>query len=71
MTETLLVKVEEKVMLLLAEVEKLRAEVYGLKQVNATMTKEKEVNTNKLNDLLALFDSFGGAEEKRSSAAAA
>jgi FtsZ-binding cell division protein ZapB len=63
MTEMLLAKLEEKMMLLLSEVERLRGEVGSLRQANRALVQEKDNNTNKLKDLLSLFDSISPAED--------
>lgn len=56
MTETLLQKLEEKTMNILTEVEKLRNELKQLKHENFSLRSEKENNTRKLQDLMALLD---------------
>jgi len=65
MTESLLQKLEEKTMNVLTELEKLRGEMKQLKQENFTLRSEKENNTRKLQDLMALLDStsFSDAPE--------
>ena len=62
MTENLLQKLEEKMMLLLSEVEDLRKEVQRLNQENASLKVEKESHTRKLQDLLSLLDSINVIE---------
>ena len=57
MTEELLQKLEEKMMLLLSELEKVRGEVQSLKQENATLRAEQEQYTRKVQDMISLFDS--------------
>lgn len=56
MTENLLQKLEEKMMMLLAEVEDLRKEIQQLHHENATIRAEREAHTKKLHDLLSLLD---------------
>ncbi len=76
-TETLLYKLEEKMMLLLTdaeasrnEVEALRTEVEGNRQViqrlqqeNHMMKQDKENHTRKLQDLISLLDSVNPSEQ--------
>lgn len=56
MTENLLQKLEEKMMLLLSEVESLRRENGSLKDANASLISERENHSKKLQDLISLFD---------------
>lgn len=56
MTETLLQKLEEKAMNVLTELERLRGELKQLKHENYALRNEKEGNTRKLQDLMALLD---------------
>jgi regulator of replication initiation timing len=56
MTENLLHKLEEKMMLLLTEVEDLREEVERLSQENTSLKIEREGNSKKLQDLILLLD---------------
>ncbi len=56
MTETLLQKLEEKTMNLLTEMEKLRNEMKQLRQDNHALRSEKDNNSRKLQDLMALLD---------------
>lgn len=58
--ENVIYKLEEKVMTLVAENEKLRREVQDSQLVraeNTTLKQEKDSNTRKLQDLLSLLDS--------------
>ena len=57
MTDTLIQTLEEKVMLLLTELEDLRFEVQQLKQENANFKAEKNNYAQKLQGLIALLDS--------------
>lgn len=57
MTENLLQKLEEKMMMLLTEVEGLRTEVQHLNHENSSLRLERESNTKKLQDLISLLDS--------------
>ncbi len=56
MTETLLQKLEEKTMNILTELENLRNELKQLKHENFSLRSEKDNNTRKLQDLMALLD---------------
>lgn len=58
MTENLLQKLEERMMMVLSEVEVLRKEVQHLHQENSTLRFEKESNTQKLQGLVSLLDSM-------------
>lgn len=57
MTETLLQKLEEKTMNMLAELEKLRGDVKQLKHENSSLRAEKENSGKKLQDLVSLLES--------------
>lgn len=57
MTESLLQKLEEKMMVLLTEVESLRKDVHRLNHETASLKFERENNARKLQDLLSLLDS--------------
>jgi regulator of replication initiation timing len=57
MTENLLVKLEERAMLLLTEIEELRKQVQRLTLENSTFKMEKETHSRKLQDLINLLDS--------------
>ncbi len=63
MTENLLQKLEEKMMLLLTEVEDARHEIQRLSQENSLLKIEKESNYKKLSDLLSLLDTVGTTTE--------
>lgn len=63
MTENLLQKLEEKMMVVLSEVEGLRQEIQTLRQENSVLHTENEkfslerkTNEKKLQDILSLFD---------------
>ena len=56
MTESLLQKVEEKMMMLFSELEEARKEIMRLSQENHLLISEKERNTKKLQELLLLLD---------------
>lgn len=63
MTENLLQKLEEKMMMLLSEVEELRKAVKHLNHENSTLKSEKEKylhekanHERKLQELISLFD---------------
>lgn len=57
MTESLLQKLEEKMIVLLTEVESLRKDVHRLNHETAALKFERENNARKLQDLLSLLDS--------------
>ncbi len=57
MTDTLIQTLEEKVMMLLTELEDLRFEVQQLKQENSHFKAEKINYTQKLQGLISLLDS--------------
>jgi regulator of replication initiation timing len=56
MTENLLLKLEEKMMVLLTEVEKLRSDVVILRQENSSLRSERESVEERLKGLVSLFD---------------
>lgn len=56
MTENLLLKLEEKMMALLAEVEDLRKEVDRLRMESSSLKMERENHGNKLQELIGLLD---------------
>lgn len=56
MTENLLLKLEEKMMTLLTEVEDLRREIQHLNNENASLKIEREKHAKKLQDLISLLD---------------
>jgi regulator of replication initiation timing len=58
MTETLLQKLEEKMMLVLTEVESSREQLKKLLQENATLRFEKESYTQKLQGLVSLLETM-------------
>lgn len=62
MTENLLIKLEEKTMLLLSEVEELRKQVHFLNQENHALKMKEEVSIKKLQDLIGLLDAVNSAE---------
>jgi regulator of replication initiation timing len=55
-TENLLQKLEERVMILLSEIEDLRKEVNRLTDENKLFSTEKESHSRKLQDLISLLD---------------
>ena len=57
MTDTLIQTLEEKIMMLLTEMDDLRFEVQHLKQENANFKAEKANYTQKLQGLIAMLDS--------------
>lgn len=56
MTNNLLQTIEEKVMMVLAEVESLRKEVLFLRQENTNLKSEQSNNENRLQGLVSLLD---------------
>lgn len=56
MTESLLQKLEEKMVMLISEVEELRKEIQHLNHENSSLRIERENHTRKLQDLIALLD---------------
>lgn len=62
MTDTLFQKVEEKVSILLSELQTLRKEVVYLRQENAALKLEKNRNVEKLQHLISLFDVLDGSD---------
>jgi regulator of replication initiation timing len=58
MTETLFQKLEEKMMIVLSEVELLRKEIQRLTQENTALKFEKDNNTQKLQGLVSLLDTM-------------
>lgn len=57
MTESLLQKLEEKMMTLLSEVEDLRKEIHRLSHENLSLKVEKDSHVKKVQDLISLLDS--------------
>lgn len=62
MTETLLQKLEEKMMVLLTELEESRRELLRLSHENALLKSEKENNARKLADIVSLLEAVGSSE---------
>jgi len=58
MTDNFLQRLEEKVMVLLTELESLRKEINQLRHENSTLKTEKINYTKKLQALLSLLDSL-------------
>lgn len=58
MTENLLQKIEEKVMILVTELEDLRKEMQKVKQENAILKSEKVSYAQKLQGLISLLESI-------------
>lgn len=63
MPEHLLQALEEKVMLLVNELESLRAELNQLKQVNASLQMDKINISKKLQGLVSLIEAFDSAPQ--------
>ncbi len=62
MTENLLQKLEEKMMVLLTEVEDLREELQRLHQENTSLKMERESHGKKLQELILLLDTVSPSE---------
>lgn len=62
MTDILIQKLEEKVMLLLTDMEDLRKEVGQLRRENSALKTEMSSSSNKLQSLLSLLDSLDATE---------
>ncbi len=62
MTENLLQKLEEKMMLILTEVEDLREELARLHHENTSLKGEKENNAKRLQDLILLLDTVNASD---------
>lgn len=58
MNEQLLQKLEEKMLLLLDQVETLRLEVQRLQQENHGLKNASDVHTKKVQDLIALLETI-------------
>jgi regulator of replication initiation timing len=58
MSETLLQKLEEKMMMVLSEVEISRKEITRLQQENTALKAERENNSQKLHGLISLLDTM-------------
>lgn len=56
MTENLLQKLEEKMMLLVSEIEEAHKEIERLSHENSGLKVERDRHTKKLHDLIALLD---------------
>jgi regulator of replication initiation timing len=56
MTETLIQKIEDKVLLLLAEITNLRQEVNQLRSENTSLRAEQSDHAEKLRELVSLLD---------------
>jgi regulator of replication initiation timing len=62
MTENLLQKLEEKMMVLLTELEDLRREIQRLNHENSFIRIERETHAKKLADLISLLDTISSAD---------
>lgn len=62
LTENLLYKLEEKMMLLLSDAENMRQQIHRLQQENIALRQEKEGHTRKLQDLVSMLDSVASTE---------
>ena len=62
MTENLLQKLEEKMLMLLSEVEELRKNLQHLSHENSTLKYERENNARKLHDLIGLLDAVNNID---------
>lgn len=68
MTDNFLQKLEEKVMILLTELEAVRKELQQLRHENANLKADKASHAKKLQGLVALLDSLESDDEIMSSA---
>lgn len=62
MTESLLLKLEEKMMLLLTEIEDSRREIERLSHENSFLKIERENHSKKLTDLISLLDTINSVD---------
>lgn len=62
MTESVLQKLEERVLQVLSKMEDLRRELIQVKQENNTLRGEKERHMDKLQNLVSLLESMGKDE---------
>lgn len=69
MTENLLLKLEEKMVMLISEVEELRKEIQHLNHENSTLRFDKENSSKKLQELISLLDTIGIVSEDSSGSA--
>lgn len=63
MTENLLQKLEEKMMMMLTEVEDLHKEVHRLHHENAALKAERERHGKKIENLINLLESVSTVEK--------
>lgn len=63
MTDTLLYKIEEKVMVLVTELEEMRKEMHRIKQENTQLKTEKAGYAQKLQGLISLLESVDTVPE--------
>lgn len=63
LTENLLHKLEEKMMLVLTDAESLRQQVQSLQQENNALKQDKDNHARKLQDLVTLLDSVNPQEQ--------
>jgi regulator of replication initiation timing len=61
--ENLVYKLEEKMMMLLTEIEDARREIQRLSQANSLLEIERDNHSKKLKDLLSLLDTVGSATD--------
>lgn len=66
MTENVIQRIEERVTMLLAELDGLQREVTQLRSENAMLKNEKEHVSRKLQGLIALFDTVNTVESLQS-----
>lgn len=67
MTENLLQKLEERMMMLLAEVEDSRRDIQRLTHENSLLKIERENHAKKLTDLISLLDTVNAADNMMAS----
>jgi regulator of replication initiation timing len=71
MTESLLQKLEEKMVMLISEVEELRKEIQHLNHENSALRNERENHARKLQDLIALLDTVVSSSDSVATSIAA
>lgn len=71
MTENLLQKLEEKMMVILSEIEDLRRDNLRLNNENASLKVEREKNAKKLHDLISLLDTVDTVDSVENTSVAA
>jgi regulator of replication initiation timing len=62
MTDNLLLKIEERVLTLLAELELMRKEIVHLRRENIVLREDQGAHVKKLQGLMSLLDVLEGAQ---------